>query len=152
MRFLTIVGIRETYMSAKPKLQMIARETRIQQLMTEGMDRGAMLRTVAAEFSVSERSVRKQYEQIVNSMQTLVKEQRHELRANLMARQEGIFQKAIQKGNLKTALEATRDQARLGGLFESEIDQVKRPEAIVFKEKDFSTPLAVVPTKAAVDE
>lgn len=116
------------------------------------MERNLMLRTIATEFGVSERSIRKQYEQIVTDMQALVKEQRHELRAQLMARQEGIFQKAIEKGNLKTALEATRDQAKLAGLFDTEIEPAKRPDAIVFKEKDFSTPLAVVPTKAAENE
>lgn len=131
---------------------MIAREERIQRLMSEGMDRNLMFRTVATEFGVSERSVRKQYEQIVADMQTLVKDQRGELRANLMARQEGIFQAAMGKGNLKTALEATRDQAKLAGLFDAEIEQPKKREAIIFKEKDFSTPLTVVPAKAAGDE
>lgn len=131
-------------MPITPRSKIIAREERIQKLMSEGMDRNLMLRAVAKEFGVSEASIRRQYEKIVAEMQSLVKEQRHELRATLMARQEGIFQAAMGKGNLKTALEATRDQAKLAGLFESEIEQAKRPEAIIFKEKDFSTPLAVV--------
>jgi AraC-like DNA-binding protein len=131
---------------------MIQREQMIQELMSKGMERNLMLRTVASAFHVSERSIRKQYEAIVSEIQTMVKDQRHELRAQLMARQEGIFQKAIEKGNLKTALEATRDQAKLAGLFEAEIAETKRPEAIIFKEKDFSTPLSVVPQKAASDE
>lgn len=139
-------------MPITPKKTIIAREQRIQALMNQGMERNLMLRTVAQEFNTSERNIRKQYEEIVRGMQALVKEQRHELRANLMARQEGIFQKAMEKGNLKTALEATRDQAKLAGLFEAEIEASKRPEAIIFKERDFSTPLAVVPAKAAGDD
>lgn len=139
-------------MPITPKSKIIAREQRIHKLMSEGMERGLMLRTVATEFGVSERSIRRQYEDIIAAMQTMVKDQRGELRANLMARQEGIFQAAIGKGNLKTALEATRDQAKLGGLFEAEIETAKRPDTIVFKEKDFSTPLTVVPAKAAGDE
>jgi phosphoribosyl-dephospho-CoA transferase len=129
---------------------MIKRETRIQELMTSGMERNAMLRQVAAEFQVSERTIRKQYESVVRQMQALVKEQRHELRATLMARQEGIFQKAMEKANLKTALQATTEQAKLGGLYDPDVvNDKKTPEVIVFKEKEFSnvTPLQIVPDK-----
>lgn len=139
-------------MPITPKTTMLQREQLIQKLMAEGVERNTMLKIVAREFKVSERSIRKQYELIVSDIQKMFKEQRGELRANLMARQEGIFQECIKKGNLKTALEATRDQAKLAGLFETEAEEVKRPDAIIFKEKDFSTPLAVVPSKVAGDE
>lgn len=135
-------------MTKATKEQMIRREKAIQKLMAEGADRNTILETVAAAEGITTRAVEKQYYQIIASMQELVKEQRHELRANLMARQEAIFQKAMAKDNLKTALEATNAQAKLGGLYDVAIEETKRPEAIIFKEKDFSNPLQVVPDKA----
>jgi uncharacterized protein YoaH (UPF0181 family) len=134
------------------KAQMIRREQRIQELMAQGVNRNNIVRIVADEEKITKPTVIKQYDQLLKDMQGLMQEQRGELRANLMARQEGIFQKAIEKGNLKTALEATNAQAKLAGLFEVEVDVPKRPETIIFKEKDFSKPLAVVPSQKVENE
>lgn len=139
-------------MAKATKQDMLRREKLIQKLMADGIDRSTIFNTVASQEGISELTVRKQYYQIVDELQKLVKEQRHELRANLMARQESIYQKAMAKDNLKTALEATNAQAKLGGLYEAEMDSPKRPEAIIFKEKDFSNTLQVVPDKKVENE
>jgi len=134
--------------SRATKETMIKREKRIQELMALGKDRQTILATVAQEENIMEKSVETQYYQIINELQKLVKENRYELRANLMARQEAIYQKAMEKNALKMALEATAAQAKLGGLYDADVVQDKKsPEVIVFKEKEFSKPLAVVPNK-----
>lgn len=135
-------------MGKATKEDMIRRERRIQELMAAGIDRKQIFATVAKEEKISEGSVRKQYYLIIDELQQLAKEQREELRATLMARQEAIYQKAMDKQSLKVALEVTNAQAKLGGLFEAEVGQSRQPEAIIFKEKDFSQPLQVVPKKA----
>lgn len=135
-------------MAKANKADMVRRERLIQELMSQGLDRNTIFRTVAEKENIAESSVCRQYYAIVSDMQKLVKDQRDELRANLMARQDAIYQRAISANNLKTALDATSAQAKLGGLYESEISSPKQPEAIIFKEKDFSNPLQVVPKKA----
>lgn len=134
------------------KLEMIKREQRIRSLMGEGRATFEILSIVAEEYKVTENAIRKQYELILKDIQKLMKEERHNLRATLMARQDEIFKEAMSKKNLKVALESTNAQAKLGGLYEHEVSEAKRPEAIIFKEKDFSAPLAVVPPRASSDE
>jgi hypothetical protein len=135
-------------MAKATKEQILRREQLIHRLMSEGKPRTAIFSEVAKLENISEASVKRIYYQIVGELQKLVKEERHELRANLMARQEAIFQQAFNKGNLKTALEATSQQAKLAGLYEAQTEAPKRPEAIIFREQDFSKPLTVVPDKA----
>lgn len=135
-------------MAKATKEDMLRRERKIQELMAAGIDRNQIFQTIAIQERISEGTVKRQYYMIINELQQLAKEQRDELRASLMARQEAIYQKAMEKQNLKTALEATNAQAKLCGLYEPETLAAKQPEAIIFKEKDFSQPLQVVPKKA----
>lgn len=135
-------------MGKATKEDMIRRDKLIQQKMAEGLDRNTIFREIAKVEGVSEASIKRQYYMIIADLEKLVQTDKHELRATLMARQEAIYQEAIKGKNLKTALEATNAQAKLGGLYETEANAPKQPEAIIFKEKDFSTPLQVVPTKA----
>jgi hypothetical protein len=136
------------FMARATKIDLIRREKRIQALMAEGADRTTILNTVAKEEKVSPRTIEEQYYEIVSEIEKLVKENRSELRAQLMARQEKIFKQAMSEGMYKTALDATVAQAKLAGLNDVITEAPKRPEVITIKERDFSSTLTVVPKKA----
>ncbi len=135
-------------MAKATKLTMIRREKAIQEMMSQGIDRTTICETLAAKEKVSAKSIERQYYQIVGAMERLVTENRSELRANLMARQEAIFKKSMEDAKYKTALDATVAQAKLGGLNETVSEETKRPEVITMREKDFSGSLEVVKPKA----
>lgn len=138
-------------MAKASKMDMIRREKRIMDLMEEGADRNTIFETVAKEEKISPRTVETQYLHIVKKLDKLLDENRSELKANLMARQEAIYKKALKVGALKVALDSTTAQAKLGGLFENIETEKERPKTIVFKEKDMSGKLAVVPETGKVE-
>jgi hypothetical protein len=133
------------------KADMLRRNQRIQALMAQGANKGTILATVAKEENIADCTVERQYLNIIGEIQKLVSDNKPEFRAMLMARQESIYQKALERNQLKLALEATVYLAKLAGLFEQAVETPKRPDAILFKERDFSNPLTVVPDKTGND-
>jgi hypothetical protein len=139
-------------MAKATKHQILKREQRIIELMSEGKDRNQIFDIISREDKVSPRTVETQYYRVVSSMEKLVDEDRAELRAKLMARQEAIFTKALTAGALKTALEATVAQAKLAGLNEKIEKTPERPKMITLKEQDFSGKLEAVPAPKVENE
>ena len=120
--------------------------------MAEGASRNTIFETIALEEKIAERTVETQYLQVVKKMERLVDEDRAELRANLMARQEAIFKEAMKAKALKVALDSTTAQAKLAGLNEKIEKSPERPKMITLQEKDFSGKLEAVPSKKAENE
>lgn len=133
-------------MAKATKLDMINREKRIMELMANGADKTSLVEAVAKEFKIATRTVENQYQQVIKKMEKLVEEDRSELRANLMARQEAIYKRALETGALKVALDSTTAQAKLAGLNEKIEKSPERPKMITLKEKDFSGSLKAVPS------
>ena len=139
-------------MAKATKMDMLRREKRIIELMAEGASRNTIFETIALEEKIAERTVETQYLQVVKKMGRLVDEDRAELRANLMARQEAIFKEAMKAKALKVALDSTTAQAKLAGLNEKIEKSPERPKMITLQEKDFSGKLEAVPSKKAENE
>lgn len=68
-------------------------------------------------------------------MEDMVNENKAELRATLMARNDHIFKKSLQEGKYKTALDANMAQAKLAGFGKDEVEAPKRPEFIRVSER-----------------
>lgn len=117
---------------------MYERELKIQEMMAEGVPRETICKVIGKTYNISPRSVETQYYHIVNAMEHLATEGRAELRANLMARNDSLFKKAVADEKYKTALDINVVQAKLGGLFTEKEAQAKQPEVIEIGERDFS--------------
>lgn len=132
-------------MAKTSKQIMLEREKLIVQLMGQGVDRKDILTQVAEKYNLREASVEYQYYKILKEMQQLADEKKDDLRATLMARQDLIYRKSLEKDQLKTALDATVAQSKLAGLDQKVQEKEKTPDAILIKEKDF-TKLEPVPS------
>ena len=134
------------------KYDMLRREKLIIDLMGRGTAPKEIWEEVARLEKVSPRTIETQYYQILKEMKKSVSEDRDELRAQLMTQQSQIFNKALEAGALKTALDATQAKAKLAGLYEVEASKDELPKAILVKEKDFSQKLEVVPPPKAEND
>ena len=135
-------------MAKSTKQIMTLREVRIQELMSEGLDRNEIVDKVSEEFNVSPRGVKDQYYRIVNELTKMVEENRGEVRARLMARNDHLYRKSLAEGKYKTALDANVAQAKLAGLNDKVEKEQRTPEVIEIKEADFSKQIALVGDKA----
>ncbi len=125
---------------------MYLRELDIYEMMALDVPKRTIYIDISKKYSISQRTVERQYKKILEKMQQELKDNRSELRSKLMVRNDLIYRKSMQDGKYKTALDANMAQAKLGGALEPEQNQVKRPEFINFFEKDNSSaPLKVVP-------
>jgi len=122
---------------------MYRREIAINEMIAEGDSKNKMCEELSIRFSVSPRSIENQYYQILKTIQTMVDENRAELRSKLMLRNDEIYKKAMTKRQFKTALDANAAQAKLGGLYDGkDSDSIQVPEIII--EERVPAPLKVV--------
>lgn len=131
---------------------MLTREKDIQAYIAQGVSVRQMCEELAVKYNVLPRSIYNQYLQIVSEIKKSVLEGREELRAQLMARNDYIYAKALAANNLKTALDATTAQAKLAGLSDKAEAETKRPEIITIKERGATTGLELVKEAANAEE
>jgi len=120
---------------------MYQRGIEIRKMIGEGYPVDQICEEIARQFKISPRTVQDQYYTILKEISLVVTEDREQLRAKLMARNETIYQKAVTERNYRTALDANMAQAKLGGLFEKEDSSKELPEIIEVTERK---PLKVV--------
>jgi hypothetical protein len=125
----------ENSISKASKREMYERELDIQSLMAEGLTSKEICEQLGKKWKVAPRTIRHQYEQLVQALEKEVEEGRAELRAKLMARNDLIYKKSMQEGKFKTALDANIAQSKLGGLGEKAEQAPQRPEMITIKER-----------------
>lgn len=123
---------------------MYERQKDIQKCMTQGLTRAETCRSLADKWRVSVRSMERQYDDMVQTLEKEVEAGRAELRAKLMARNDEIYKLAMQEASYKTALDANMSQAKLGGLLtEKAVEGDKVPQLITIKEREYSSPKLV---------
>lgn len=110
-------------------------------MINEGYSKDFIVEAVSSQFNCTPRSIYDQYRNILNSMISLASEDREQLRATLMLRNDEIYRKAVTERKFKTALDANLAQAKLGGLFNETAEKSKQPEFIEITERP---PLKVV--------
>lgn len=133
------------------KQEMIAREKRIQELISNGYTQSEILDVLSKEFKCTENAIKIQYYEILNSMQKRLIEERELIRMEIAQQLLEVQRKANMSGANKVVIEAAMARAKLLGLNEKVEAQVERPKTILFKEKDMSSPLTVVPTEDKVE-
>jgi len=116
-------------------MDMYQRELDIQALMAEGLTSKQICEELGKKWKVAPRTIRYQYEQLIQTLEAEVLEGRAELRAKLMARNDLIYKKSMQDGKYKTALDANMAQSKLAGIGEKTEEAPKRPEMITIKER-----------------
>jgi hypothetical protein len=135
-------------MAKSTKNLMNMREIRIQELMSQGHDKNYIVEAVSKQFNVSPRGVQDQYHRIVAAVSKMVEENRGEIRANLMARNDHLYRVSLAEGKYKTALDANVAQAKLAGLNDRVEKEHKSPDVITITEADFSKGISLVGDKA----
>ena len=120
---------------------MYKRGVEIRKMIGEGYPLSVIEEEIARIFKIAQATVRKQYYVILKEITQVVQEDREQLRAKLMARNETIYQKSITERQYRTALDANMAQAKLGGLFNQDDSKSKGPEIIEIAAR---TPLQIV--------
>lgn len=101
------------------KLEMHDRENAIMDMIQEGRSFSDICETIAAKFEISPRTVERNYYAVVDALGSISNERKRDLRAILIARQDGIYKKAMSEGNYDLALKVTAQMAKTGGLFDT---------------------------------
>lgn len=127
------------------KLEIAKREKRIMVLIEQGTSTSETIALVAHEYRVSEKTVRNQYYKLIKGLGNVSSSTKEEWRGVILARQEALYRQAISRGNVKNANDVLNSQAKILGLNEKTAETPDRAETIVFKPKDMSAPLEVVP-------
>lgn len=135
-------------MSRATKRQMTEREDDILEALRLGQDFRTFGSVLAKKHNCSKSSVHRQYLNLVSEMASQQKETREELRVELMIKTQFLYDKALEAGNIKNALDAVNSHAKMAGLFQPDKEEKEEkvaPPSFHFVEKDNSIPLAVVP-------
>lgn len=124
---------------------MAAREKRIIELIEQGTPLSEVYALVAHEFKCAEKTVQNQYYKIFKDLGSVTSATKDEWRGRILARQESLYRRAVENGNIKNANDVLNSQAKILGLNEKVAETPDRAETIIFKQKDMSKPLEVVP-------
>lgn len=133
------------------KLEMLKRQARIQECISKGYTKNELTELLAKEFKCNSRSIEIQYYQILKDMQTRLTEERELMRMELEQQLLEVQKNAQKVGANKVVIEAIMSRAKLLGLNEKVEAPIERPKSIIFKEKDMSAPLKVVPNEEKVE-
>jgi hypothetical protein len=132
-------------MAKANKQEMLEREAFINGLIAEGVPRSSIIAQTARKFRIAESSVIRQYYQILKTLSQRLAEERELIRMELAQQLEEVQRKAIEAGANKVVIEAINSRAKLLGLNEKVEKQVDKAQTVIFREKDMSGPLEVVP-------
>jgi len=119
-------------MSKATKRQMLEREEDIQAAIAEGKTPKEFSEDLARKHKCSAHSIERQYRAIINEMIEIQKEARGELKVKLMARNDLLYKKALEAGNVKNAMDSINLQAKLGGLYEPKKEKKEETKQPVF--------------------
>lgn len=126
------------------KQEMVARSQKIQDLIRNSYTKAEICLELSKEFKCTEYAIEKQYYNILQDMQARLVEERELIRMEIAEQLREVQQNAKRVGANKVVIEAAMARAKLLGLNEKQEPVTKRPDAIIYKEKDMSTPLKVV--------
>lgn len=135
-------------MARATKKQLIEREEDIHTAIRLGQEPAEFSKILAKKHDCSPHTIMRQYRELVNQLAESQKEVREELRVELELQAKHIQSLALQNGNLKNALDAINQRAKLSGLYLPEKEETpKAPPKPVFNfvKQDNSVPLSVVP-------
>lgn len=135
-------------MARATKRQLIEREEDIQTAIRLGQEPTDFAKVLATKHKCSPGSIMRQYREIINYLAETQKDEREGLRAELEMQAKHIQSKALEQDNLKHALDAINQRAKLAGLYNpAKEEAAKEPPKPVFNfvPRDNSVPLAVVP-------
>lgn len=127
------------------KAQIALREKRIIELIEQGTPLSEVYAMVAHEFKCAEKTVQNQYYKIFKDLGSVSAATKDEWRGRILARQEALYRQAMARGNIKNANDVLNSQAKILGLNEKVAEAPDRAKSIIFKPKDMSKPLEVVP-------
>lgn len=131
-------------MAKATKADMLKREQDIRDHLSRGIPVPEMCRILSQIYRVSESAIRKQYGNVMQSLIEENKGKREDLRQQLMLRLDHTYKLALNDNHVKTAIDATKEMAKLSGLYEPEKEQkTEPPKLLVAKEGDFSKPSLV---------
>ena len=101
----------------------------------------ALSEELAKKHKCSKSSIERQYYKIMKDLAELQKEQREELRVQMIMRTNHLYQRALETGNIKNAIDAVNLQSKIGGLYQPEkAEKEEKPQApkFVFQERKLS--------------
>lgn len=131
-------------MAKATRAEMLKREQDIRDHLSRGIPVPEMCRILAQVHRVSESAIRKQYNNVMDNLIEENKGQREDFRQQLMLRLDHTYKLALSENHVKTAIDATKEMAKLAGLYEPEKETKKEtPKLIIAKEGDFSKPSLV---------
>jgi hypothetical protein len=128
-------------MAKATKRQMIEREEDIQAQLRMGREISQFAEELARKHKCSKGSIERQYYNLMKDLAEVQKEKREELRVQMLMRTNHLYQRALEDGNIKNAIDAVNLQSKIGGLYQPEkADKEEKPQApkFVFKERNLS--------------
>lgn len=128
-------------MAKATKRQMIEREEDIQEQLRQGLELSQFSEALARKHKCSKSSIERQYYAIINEMAEVQKEQREQLRVQMLLRTNHLYQRALESGNIKNAIDAVNLQSKIGGLYQpekQEKEERKAPPQFLFQERKLS--------------
>jgi len=125
-------------MGRSNKYDMLQRETVIMDRLSKGHPVSEICRDLAKAYNCSESAIRKQYENMMKEMAHRNQVAMESTRQEIDLRLDFAYRKAVEADNIKNMIDASKEKARLHGLYEKKEDVAKIPEVIEFVEEDFS--------------
>ena len=120
---------------------MYLREVDIIAFIREGKSRREIGQLLHKKWNVTAQAIEKQHDKIVDTMRDELIEKRENLRSELLERTDYLYQKALEEGKIKTAIDAINAKAKIAGLFnERDENRQERPQTIEIIEQDQSVP------------
>lgn len=138
-------------MAKANKLEMLERERLINELICKGTSKLEIVQAIAGKYKIAERTAEHQYFQILKKMADDVSKDRELVRMELLKQLEEVQKGARADGSHKIVMEVIMNKAKLLGLNEKMDTPTERPKTLIYKEKDMSGILAVVPPQGKVE-
>jgi len=117
---------------------MLQREKVILSRLAQGEAVADICRDLAIAYNCTDSAIRKQYENIMKNMQEESMVARETTKQMIDLRLDYAYKKSVETDNIKSMIDATKEKARLHGLYEKTESESKLPELIEFEEADFS--------------
>ena len=129
------------------KREMMERADDIKEALLRGEPASSFIPIIANKFNCSKSTIERQYRSIITLLANEQKEQLHQLRSELIMRSESLYRLAVERGNIRNAIDAINIQAKIAGLYLPEKEEKEAKEVapiFQFKKVDNSN-LSVVP-------
>lgn len=137
-------------MSKASKMQMKQREADILELLNQGHSRSDIGKLLCEKYFCTPNAIERQHDNIIKKWVEANKDQVDEAKAQYILRLGHLYQKAYRQGQIKLASDIIEKQAKLMGLYNPKVENIKETPKINIIERN--APLAVVPTKKAEND